>query len=92
MRIQLNKPYKIVDLRQKRYETHYNIPSSESLVVPTKYLGDEVLCDVRWESVSGERNVLHKKMFSTENLVPLNPLADEKLYYLWADFYKDLSN
>jgi hypothetical protein len=87
MSARLNKPYKIIAFRQARYGTHYNIPSSESLVVPTKQLGDEVLCDIRWEDDNGELKVLHQKMFLSENLVQLDPLADEKLFEIWDHYY-----
>jgi hypothetical protein len=90
MNITLNKPYKIIAYRQERYDVHYNIPSAESLIVPTKYVGDQVLCDVRWETGNGELKVLHQKMFITENLVRLNPLADEKLFEIWAHYYRSI--
>lgn len=89
MSIHLNKPYKIIDFRQKRYDVHYNIPSANSLVVPVKNFGDEVLCDVRWENENGELKVLHEKMFTNENLIRLNPLIDEKLFEIWAHYYKE---
>lgn len=86
MNIHLNKPYKIIAFKQASYVAHYAI-ASESLVVPTKYVGDEVLCDVRWENENGELKVLHEKMFVNENLVRLNPLMDEGLYEIWAHYY-----
>lgn len=87
MSIQLNKPYKIIAFRQPKYSAHYDIPSSVTLVVPTKHLGDEVVCDVRWENENGELKVLHRKMFLKENLIRLNPLSDEGLFELWAHYY-----
>jgi hypothetical protein len=87
MNIHLNKPYKIIAFRQKRYAAHYNIPASDSLVVPVKNFQEEVQCDVRWENENGELKVLHEKMFVSENLIELNPLLDEKLFELWAHYY-----
>ena len=91
MNIQLNKPYKIISFKHKRYNLHYNIPSAVSLVVPKKNFGDEVLCDVRWENENGELKVLHEKMFISENLIQLNPLIEEKLFELWDHYYNNTS-
>jgi hypothetical protein len=87
MAIHLNKPYKIIPLRRKRYETHYQIPAEHTLVVPLKELGQEVCCDVRWENENGELNAIHNIMFVNDNLVPLNPMIDEKLYEVWNHYY-----
>ena len=87
MSVFLNKPYKIVDFKQERYDAHYNIRSSASLVVPTKYVGDELLCDVRWENENGELKVLHEKMFLKENLVRIDPEIDKALFELWDHYY-----
>lgn len=87
MSIHINKPYKIIAFRQKRYDRHYSIPSAESLVVPVRTLGEEVLCDIRWENDNGELKVLHEKMFISENLVPLNEMIDEKLFEIWSHYY-----
>jgi hypothetical protein len=87
MTIHLRQPYKIIATRHKRYNAHYNIPSAEAVVVPVKALGDEVLCDVRWENENGELKVLHQKMFVSENLTPLNPMIDEKLHEIWSHYY-----
>lgn len=91
MNIHLNQPYKIVPLRDMRYDRHYNIPSADSLVVPIRNFGDEVLCDVRWENENGELKVLHEKMFINENLIPLNPLIEEKLFELWDHYYNHIN-
>jgi hypothetical protein len=87
MYVHLNKPYKVVGYKQKRYDAHYHIPSAESLVVPTRNFGDEVLCDVRWEDDNGELKVLHEKMFMNDNLIQLNPMLDEKLFEIWEHYY-----
>lgn len=86
--IVLNKPYIIIPTRLKRYAAHYNIPAAEVVVVPLKALGTESSCDVRWEDQNGELQVLQNLMFSNENLVPLNPLLNKKLYELWSHYYQ----
>lgn len=89
MNIHLKEPYKVISFRRKRYDAHYNIPSAESLIVPVRELGKEVLCDVRWENENGELKVLHDKMFISENLIKLNPLLDDKLFEIWTHYYFD---
>lgn len=86
--IVLNKPYTILPTRVKRYTAHYNIPATEVVIVPVKALGNESSCDVRWEDQNGELQVMQNLMFSNENLVPLNPLLNKKLYELWSHYYQ----
>jgi hypothetical protein len=86
MAIHLNKPYRIIPAKQKRYGLHYQIPA-DSLVVPLKLLGEEVLCDVRWENDNGELKVIHNAMFISDNLTPLNSMIDDKLFDLWKHYY-----
>lgn len=90
MSIKLNKPYRINPIRVKRYEAHYKIPAGISLVVPVKAFDDEVLCDIRWEDENGELHVIHRAMFTSENLVPLDQFKDEKLHELWDHYYNRL--
>jgi hypothetical protein len=90
MNITLKKPYKINSFSHERYDAHYDIPSADALIVPTKHVGDQALCDIRWENSNGELKVLHEKMFITENLVRLNPLSDDKLYEIWAHYYTSI--
>ncbi len=92
MTIKLSKPYKVSPRRIKRYEQHYQMPAQYSLVVPVKLLGDEALCDVRWEDVNGELHWLQHKVFAGESLVPLDPLMDNKLNDLWKMYYGDSKN
>jgi hypothetical protein len=92
MNIKLNKPYKIAPERLKRYGAHYNIPADKALVVPLKSLGDEVSCDIRWEDDYGVLHVLQNKIFIAENLVPLNPLLEDKLHELWEHYYQEKLN
>jgi len=87
MSIQLNKPYKIVFHKQKRYTQHYSIPANQSLVVPLKTFGTDVSCDVRWENSNGELQVLNQILFSIDNIEPLNPLIDDKLQEIWEHYY-----
>src|ERR1043165_1588940 len=88
MSIPLNKPYRILTTRVKRYATHYQIPAEYSLVVPVKALGEEVLCDIRWEDENGELHVIHNALFVNSNLIPLNQLPDGKLIELWEHYYE----
>jgi hypothetical protein len=93
MSIQLNKPYRIISSRQKRYEEHYQIPSAEALIVPTRNMGaDEALCEVRWVDVAGEMHAKSNVMFTHENLVALNGLEDEGFYEVWNRYGKSMSN
>ena len=87
MSIHLNKPYKIIELRHKRYNAHYDIPSSEVVVIPLRNLGSEVMCDIRWENGNGILEVRHKAMFKSDNLIPLNSMIDDKLFELWTHYY-----
>jgi hypothetical protein len=87
MAIQLKQPYRIIPTRMKRYEAHYKIPAAEVVVVPLKELGEEVLCDLRWEDTNGEIQVIHNAMFVKENLIPLNAMLDVKLHELWSHYY-----
>lgn len=87
MSIHINKPYKIIPSKEKRYNAHYNIPSAECVIVPLKVLGEEALCDIRWEDANGEMQVLHNKMFIFDNLLPLNEMLHIKLYDIWNHYY-----
>jgi hypothetical protein len=90
--IHLYQPYKIIGSRHKRYESHYNIPAANVVVVPTKELGDEVLCDIRWEDNNGELRVIEHSMFVKDNLEPLNKLIDLKLLEIWSHYYEKRDN
>jgi hypothetical protein len=87
MSIQLNKAYKIISYKQKRYTEHYKIPAQQALVVPLKKFGDDVSCDVRWENTNGELQVLNSILINVENIVPLNPMIDDKLQEIWDHYY-----
>lgn len=90
MAIHLNQPYKIIPDKYKSYQEHYIIPADQSLVVPTRLLGEEVACDIRWEN-NGELQTMRNVVFISENLMPIDLLADEQLYALWK-VYKALLN
>ena len=92
MKVEMNKPYKIVPSKQKRYEGHYQIPAADVLVVPLRELGSESSCDVRWEDSNGELHVISNKMFTNENLTPLNAMIDVKLYEIWSHYYQHEGN
>jgi hypothetical protein len=87
MSIHLNQAYRINPIRYKRYESHYGIPAAEVVVIPLKELGEEVLCDIRWEDKNGELQVIHQAMFVKDVLIPLNPMLDAKLYEIWTHYY-----
>ena len=90
MSIHIGEPYKIIKMREKRYNAHYNIPSDDCVVIPIKEFGAEVLCDIRWEDQNGEMQALHDRMFSSENLIPLNGMLHEKLYEIWDHYYNSI--
>jgi hypothetical protein len=87
MSIHLKKPYKIIQHKHKRYSEHYKIPAENALVVPLKEFGAEVSCDVRWEDGNGELHVIHQILFTNDNIMPLNPLLEDKLHDLWLHYY-----
>ena len=87
MAIHINKPYKIIPSKHKRYGGHYNIPAERSLVVPMKLLGSEVSCDVRWEDDNGEHKILQNIVFMADFLIPLNVFIDQPLHELWQHYY-----
>ena len=87
MSIQLNRPYKILEYRNKRYEAHYNIPSANCLIIPIKEYGDDVSCDVRWEDDNGELQLKERLFFKTENIEPLDPLKNFQLQEIWVHYY-----
>ena len=82
MQIHLNKPYKIVPSMLDVYEQHYKVPAALSLVIPTRILGEEVACDVRWKNNEAEQVTRHA-VFIIENLMPIEPFEDDELYTLW---------
>jgi hypothetical protein len=85
--IKIGTGYKIIETRYKRYVEHYQIPSQECLVVPLKSYGEDLFCEVRWED---EYGVLHSKsslVFNNQNLKPINPLIDSKLFEIWQHYY-----
>ncbi|HYG04268.1 MAG TPA: hypothetical protein VD927_17595 [Chryseosolibacter sp.] len=90
MSIHLNKPYKIIRSRHKRYESHYGIPSAEVVVIPLRQLGADVSCDIRWEDANGQLHVIQQAMFSSDNLEPLNELLDVKLHEIWSHYYSQV--
>jgi hypothetical protein len=86
MSFNLAKPYQIVSSKTKRYGNHYNIPAEDAVVIPIKSVGDEVLCDIRWEDSNGELKLLEKVMFVTENLIPMNEMLKPKQFELWKHY------
>ncbi len=72
---------------RRQYSPLFNIPAEQLLIVPVKTLGDEVVCDVRWEDENGELHLLEGKVFIIVNLERLDPMADTKLHELWEHYY-----
>ncbi|MFZ6009094.1 MAG: hypothetical protein ACOYXT_02005 [Bacteroidota bacterium] len=89
---QLNTPYRVIPSQVKRYTAHYRIPAEDSLVVPLKIFGEEVLCEVRWEDENGELHVIHSAMFVYSNLIQLNKMPDSRLQELWDHYYGSAIN
>jgi len=87
----IDRPYKIIPPKHKRYGAHYSIPAGEVVVMPVKELGDEVLCDVRWEDDGGHLHVLHNAVFVKENLTPLDAMLDNDLFEIWDHYTKSES-
>jgi hypothetical protein len=86
----INSPYKIIPSKHKRYTAHYEIPSAESVVVPKKKYGDQILCDVVWKD---ESNEIHRKadlMFDSVYIEPLNAMKDFILFGLWENSDKEI--
>src|SRR5688572_30423433 len=92
MSILIRKPHKIIASRERQYDAHYSIPSAECLIVPMKSFGAEVLCEIHWVDTYGDLQVLHSKMFLTENLEPLNALMYDNLYAIWQQYYSQPSS
>ena len=90
MRIQLRKPYKIIERKLKRYEDHYKIPAAKCVVIPIKVFGDDLSCDVRWEDSNGELQEQNNLFFNVANIEPLNDMKDKDngLYDIWQHYYK----
>ena len=90
LEIQLKKPYKITPEKYKTYQDHYAIPSADTLIIPTRKLGDETACEIRWE-VNNQLRVRHDIVFVNENLIPINLFGDEQLYALWKGYNAELN-
>jgi hypothetical protein len=89
--INLNTPYKIIPSKHKRYTAHYEIPSSETVVIPKKKYGDQISCEVLWKEETGE---VHRKtdlVFDSTYLEPLNSIKDYLLFTLWESIDKEVS-
>jgi len=92
MSIQLLKAYKIIPPKHKRYGNHYQIPAERTLVVPLRWIGDEVSCDVRWEDDNGELKILQNVIFIRDNLMECDGFTDIKLLELWQHYYPQPEN
>jgi hypothetical protein len=89
--INLNTPYKIIPSKHKRYSAYYEIPGSESVIVPRKKYGDQISCEVLWKDSDGETHHKPDLMFDSLNLEPLNAMKDYILFALWENNSKEVS-
>ena len=85
LKVELNMPYKIVPDKYKIYQDHYIIPAALSLIIPSRALGEETACEVRWKS-NGQLQIMHNVVFINENIMPVDLIADEQLFALWRDY------
>jgi hypothetical protein len=87
--IKLGTAYKIIETRHKRYIEHYQIPAPECLVVPVKSYGSDLACQVRWEDEWGVLHLKENLLFNSENLKPINPLLDSRLFEIWQHYHAE---
>ena len=87
-KINVNNPCKIIESKRKRYTSYYNIPAVEAVVLPKKFYGDQILCDVMWKDDAGEVKSKTDLMFDGANLQRLNPMKDFMLYTMWESTTK----
>lgn len=83
MTIHLNKPYKIIQRKQKRYQEHYHIPADNCVVIPVKEFGEDLSCVVRWEDGEGKIHEESGLFFNNQNIEPLDTMKDYELADLW---------
>jgi hypothetical protein len=89
--INLNTPYKIIPSKHKRYDSHYEIPSAESVIIPKKKYGDQISCEVMWKDQAGE---IHRKsdlIFDRTYLEPLDAMKDFTRFGIWENSAKEVS-
>lgn len=84
--IHLKQPYKILENRLKRYETHYQIPAERCVIIPVKNYGGEIACDVRWKDINGELQVKGGLFFNAENIEPIDAMKNYQMHELWSSY------
>lgn len=84
-KIHLSTPHKIIPNKFKQYQRHYDIPSAECIIVPSKAYGDQILCNVLWKNETGQFHFKADLMFSSSNLVPVDAMKDFILYKTWEE-------
>lgn len=89
--ISLGKPYKVSEHKHNQYIKHYEVPIQNCVVVPVKKYDDQIVCAIRWKDESGETKHRNDLMFSSAYLLPLDAMADFKLYDLWEEYNKTIS-
>jgi len=82
MWIHLKNPYKIIPIKEKRYNEHYHIPASQCLIIPIKRMDEDVSCHVHWQDRDGV-HTLFNMMFTSENLEPVDSVGHAELFELW---------
>ena len=85
-KIHLQKPYKILYNRLKRYSLHYEIPAENCVVIPLESFGDDFACDVRWEDNLGVLHLKTRLFFTGSNIEPVNEMKQFNLYELWQHY------
>ena len=86
LKIHLQKPYKILSHKVKRYTNHYQIPAENCVVIPVKSFGEDASCNVRWEDANGVLHLKEGLFFHIQNLEPVNAMSHFNLYELWQHY------
>ena len=84
--IKLERPYKILLHKLKRYSEHYQIPAERCVIIPMKCLGDDALCNVRWEDPHGVLHLKEGLFFAIQNLESINAMTHFSLFELWQHY------
>ena len=86
LKVQLQKPYKILSHKVKRYTNHYHIPAENCVIIPLKFYGEDASCNVRWEDENGVLHLKEGLFFQVQNLEPVNAMSHFKMYELWQHY------
>jgi hypothetical protein len=86
--VHLKKPYKILHHKLKQYSLHYSIPADNCVVIPVRFSGEDVACDVRWVDSDGAHHIKDQLLFTPQNLEPVNEMNNYALFELWQQYDK----